>query len=111
MPTLSLKNKVVLNHYINNVKVYFFLTFVYVIGIIILSTSNSREPQLLSEHPHLHKQVSSLSLVDIIMVGIAAMLGGAIFVLAASAIGLASSAVIIDFMINTINTLYSYGIC
>ena len=49
--------------------------------------------------------------VDIIMVGTAGMIGGAILILTGSAIGLAGSAVIIAFMINAINTLYSHEIC
>jgi APA family basic amino acid/polyamine antiporter len=43
------------------------------------------------------------------MVGTAGMIGGAILILTGSAIGLAGSAVIIAFMINAINTLYSHG--
>ena len=38
--------------------------------------------------------------MDIIMVGIAGMIGGAIFVLTGPAIGLAGSAVILAFVIN-----------
>jgi basic amino acid/polyamine antiporter, APA family len=49
--------------------------------------------------------------VDIIIVGTAGMIGGAILILTGSAIGLAGSAVIIAFMINAINTLYSHEIC
>jgi basic amino acid/polyamine antiporter, APA family len=49
--------------------------------------------------------------VDIIIVGTAGMIGGAILILSGSAIGLAGSAVIIAFMINAINTLYSHEIC
>jgi hypothetical protein len=45
------------------------------------------------------------------MIGIAGMIGGAIFVLVGPAIGLAGSAVIIAFIVNGIITLYSYGIC
>ena len=41
------------------------------------------------------------------MVGIAAMIGGAIFVLTGPAIGLAGSAVIIAFIINAIITLFT----
>jgi basic amino acid/polyamine antiporter, APA family len=45
--------------------------------------------------------------MDIIMVGIAGMIGGAIFVLTGSAIGLAGSAVIFAFIINAIITLFT----
>src|SRR3954470_12842353 len=58
-------------------------------------------------HPHEHKLVRSLNLIDIIMVGIAAMIGGSIFVLTGPAIGLAGSAVIIAFIINGIITLFT----
>src|SRR5919112_911286 len=54
------------------------------------------------EHPHQHQLVRTLSLMDIIMVGIAGMIGGAIFVLTGPAIGLAGSAVILAFIINGI---------
>ena len=46
-------------------------------------------------HPHQHNLVRSLNLLDIVMVGIAAMIGGAIFVLTGPAIGLAGSAVLL----------------
>ncbi|TLY10486.1 MAG: amino acid permease, partial [Thaumarchaeota archaeon] len=59
------------------------------------------------EHPHQHQLVRTLSLTDIIMVGIAGMIGGAIFVLTGPAIGLAGSAVIIAFIINAIITLFT----
>lgn len=49
----------------------------------------------------------TLGLTDIIMVGIAAMIGGAIFVLTGPAIGLAGSAVIIAFVVNGIITLFT----
>lgn len=49
----------------------------------------------------------TLSLTDIIMVGIAGMIGGAIFVLTGPAIGLAGSAVIIAFIINAVITLFT----
>src|SRR6478752_7792163 len=58
-------------------------------------------------HPHEHKLVRSLNLVDIIMIGIAAMIGGSIFVLTGPAIGLAGSAVILAFIINAIITLFT----
>jgi basic amino acid/polyamine antiporter, APA family len=45
--------------------------------------------------------------MDIIMVGIAGMIGGAIFVLTGPAIGLAGSAVIFAFIINAIITLFT----
>lgn len=51
--------------------------------------------------------VRTLGLTDVIMVGIAAMIGGAIFVLTGPAIGLAGSAVIIAFVINGIITLFT----
>ena len=47
-----------------------------------------------------------MSLMDIIMVGIAGMIGGAIFVLTGPAIGLAGSAVILVFIINATITLF-----
>lgn len=49
----------------------------------------------------------SLTLVDVVMVGVAAMIGGSIFVLTGSAIGLAGSAVIIAFIVNAIITLFT----
>ena len=49
----------------------------------------------------------TLSLTDIIMVGIAGMIGGAIFVLTGPAIGLAGGAVIIAFVINAVITLFT----
>jgi len=58
-------------------------------------------------HPHEHKLVRSLNLVDILMIGIAAMIGGSIFVLTGPAIGLAGSAVILAFIINAIITLFT----
>ena len=57
-----------------------------------------------SSNPHL---VRSLGLIDIIMIGIAGMIGGSIFVLTGPAIGLAGSAVIIAFIINAIITLFT----
>ncbi|MER3407566.1 MAG: amino acid transporter, partial [Nitrososphaera sp.] len=56
---------------------------------------------------HQHQLVRTLGLVDIIMVGIAAMIGGAIFVLTGPAIGLAGSAVIAVFVLNGIITLFT----
>ena len=48
-----------------------------------------------------------MSLMDITMVGIAGMIGGAIFVLTGPAIGLAGSAVILAFIINATITLFT----
>src|ERR687894_1460959 len=58
-------------------------------------------------HHEQHQLVRTLSLMDIIMVGIAGMIGGAIFVLTGPAIGLAGSAVILAFIINAIITLFT----
>jgi amino acid transporter len=51
--------------------------------------------------------VRTLGLTDIVMVGIAGMIGGAIFVLVGPAIGLAGSAAIIVFVINGVITLFT----
>lgn len=59
-----------------------------------------------SSHPQ-HKLVRSLNLVDITMIGIAAMIGGAIFVLTGPAIGLAGTSVLIAFVLNGIITLFT----
>jgi basic amino acid/polyamine antiporter, APA family len=59
------------------------------------------------EHPHQHKLVRSLGLLDIIMVGIAAMIAGAIFILIGPAINLAGGAVIVAFAINGLITLFT----
>src|SRR5918995_2407991 len=67
----------------------------------------STPPPLSSELPHEHHLVRSLTLVDVVMIGIAGMIGGAIFVLVGPAIGLAGSAVIIAFIINGIITLFT----
>jgi basic amino acid/polyamine antiporter, APA family len=56
---------------------------------------------------HQRQLVRTLGLVDVIMIGIAGMIGGAIFVLVGPAIGLAGSAVIIAFVINGIITLFT----
>ncbi|HEU4606259.1 MAG TPA: amino acid permease [Nitrososphaera sp.] len=64
----------------------------------------SRRPS--SEHPQ-HQLVRTLSLTDIIMVGIAGMIGGAIFVLTGPAIGLAGQAVLIAIIINAIITVFT----
>jgi basic amino acid/polyamine antiporter, APA family len=45
--------------------------------------------------------------MDIVMVGIAGMIGGAIFVLTGPAIGLAGSAVILAFILNAVITLFT----
>src|SRR5215204_5249494 len=54
--------------------------------------------RLSSELPHEHHLVRTLGLVDVVMIGIAGMIGGAIFVLVGPAIGLAGSAVINAFI-------------
>jgi basic amino acid/polyamine antiporter, APA family len=59
------------------------------------------------ERPHEHHLVRTLGLGDVVMIGIAGMIGGAIFVLVGPAIGLAGSAVIIAFIINGIITLFT----
>ena len=59
------------------------------------------------EHPHQHQLVRSLGLLDIIMVGIAAMIAGAIFILIGPAINLAGGAVLIAFAVNGIITLFT----
>ncbi len=57
----------------------------------------THEPQL----------VRTLSLLDITMIGIAAMIGGAMFVLIGPAIGLAGPAVIITFLLNAMITIFT----
>src|SRR6478735_3527892 len=69
-------------------------------------SSEIRQPAT-PEHSHEHKLVRSLNLVDIVMIGIAGLVGGAIFVLTGPAIGLAGSAVILAFIINAIITLFT----
>src|SRR5215208_3921821 len=59
------------------------------------------------ENPREHHLVRTLGLADVVMIGIAGMIGGAIFVLVGPAIGLAGSAVIIAFIINGIITLFT----
>jgi amino acid transporter len=72
-----------------------------------LSASADRE-QRPPAGPHGQQQlVRTLGLMDIVMVGIAAMIGGAIFVLVGPAIGLAGSAVIIAIVMNGIITLFT----
>ncbi len=61
----------------------------------------------LPEHPHQRQLVRTLGLVDVVMIGIAGMIGGAIFVLVGPAIGLAGSAVLIAFILNGIITLFT----
>ena len=68
--------------------------------------SNIREPQS-PIHPHEHKLVRSLGLLDVVMIGIAGMIGGSIFVLTGPAIGLAGSSVILAFILNAIITLFT----
>src|SRR5688500_16455773 len=68
--------------------------------------SNIREPQS-PIHPHEHKLVRSLGLLDVVMIGIAGLVGGSIFVLTGPAIGLAGSSVILAFIINAIITLFT----
>ncbi|MGI0025643.1 MAG: amino acid permease, partial [Nitrososphaera sp.] len=67
------------------------------------SGPGSTRPPL--DHTHQHQLVRTLGLVDIIMVGIAGMIGGAIFVLTGPAIGLAGGAVILAFIINAMITI------
>jgi APA family basic amino acid/polyamine antiporter len=69
--------------------------------------SNADDTSLSPEHQHEHHLVRTLGLADIVMIGIAGMIGGAIFVLVGPAIGLAGSAVIIAFIINGIITLFT----
>lgn len=68
--------------------------------------SDIREPES-PIHPHEHKLVRSLGLLDVVMIGIAGMIGGSIFVLTGPAIGLAGSSVILDFILNAISTLFT----
>jgi basic amino acid/polyamine antiporter, APA family len=51
--------------------------------------------------------VRSLDFLDVMMIGIAGLVGGAIFVLTGPAIGLAGGSVIIAFIINAIITLFT----
>ena len=68
--------------------------------------SDIREPES-PIHPHEHKLVCSLGLLDVVMIGIAGMIGGSIFVLTGPAIGLAGSSVILAFILNAIITLFT----
>jgi basic amino acid/polyamine antiporter, APA family len=61
----------------------------------------------LTAQPHQRHLVRTLGLLDVVMIGIAGMIGGAIFVLVGPAIGLAGSAVIIAFIINGTITLFT----
>lgn len=73
-----------------------------------MSASADREPGRPAAGDQGQSQlVRTLGLTDIIMVGIAAMIGGAIFVLTGPAIGLAGSGVIIVFALNGIITLFT----
>ena len=58
-------------------------------------------------HPHEHKLVRSMGLLDVVMIGIAGMIGGSIFLLTGPAIGLAGSSVILAFILNAIITLFT----
>jgi basic amino acid/polyamine antiporter, APA family len=58
-------------------------------------------------HSHQHKLVRSLGLLDVVMIGIAGMIGGSIFVLTGPAIGLAGSSIILAFILNAIITLFT----
>jgi APA family basic amino acid/polyamine antiporter len=58
-------------------------------------------------HPHEQHLVRSLGFLDVMMIGIAGLVGGAIFVLTGPAIGLAGGSVIIAFIINAIITLFT----
>src|SRR5215213_4855731 len=68
--------------------------------------SDIREPES-PIHAHQHKLVRSLGLLDVVMIGIAGMIGGSIFVLTGPAIGLAGSSVILAFILNAIITLFT----
>ncbi|MFN4337042.1 MAG: amino acid permease [Candidatus Nitrosocaldus sp.] len=56
---------------------------------------------------HEPKLVRTLGLLDVIMIGIAAMIGGAMFVLVGPAIGLAGPAVVIAFLLNAVITMFT----
>ena len=72
-----------------------------------MASSSPGESSTPSYRPQEHHLVRSLTLIDVIMVGIAAMIGGSIFVLTGPAIGLAGSAVIIAFIVNAMITLFT----
>ena len=71
------------------------------------SNANDISEAPLTAQPHQRHLVRTLGLLDVVMIGIAGMIGGAIFVLVGPAIGLAGSAVIIAFIINGIITLFT----
>jgi basic amino acid/polyamine antiporter, APA family len=71
------------------------------------SNADDMSRALSPEHPHEHHLVRTLGLADVVMIGIAGMIGGSIFVLVGPAIGLAGSAVIVAFLINGIITLFT----
>lgn len=61
----------------------------------------------MSEPPQPSGLVRSLSLVDVIMVGVASMIGGAIFVLVGPGMGAAGPALMLAFLMNGIITLFT----
>jgi len=61
----------------------------------------------LSGPPQPSGLVRSLSLLDVVMVGIASMIGGAIFVLVGPGIGAAGPALMLAFLVNGIITLFT----
>ena len=69
-----------------------------------MSTSYNEDT---SSHSHQQHLVRSLGFVDVMMIGIAGLVGGAIFVLTGPAIGLAGGSVIIAFIINAVITLFT----
>jgi basic amino acid/polyamine antiporter, APA family len=71
-----------------------------------LSDADEEPPGRAGTSSH-NQLVRSLGLLDILMVGVAAMIGGSIYVLTGPAIGLAGSAVIVAFIINAIITLFT----
>ena len=71
------------------------------------SNANDISDVPLPTNLHQRHLVRTLGLLDVVMIGIAGMIGGAIFVLVGPAIGLAGSAVIIAFIINGIITLFT----
>jgi APA family basic amino acid/polyamine antiporter len=71
------------------------------------SNTNDISEVPLPANLHQRQLVRTLGLLDVVMIGIAGMIGGAIFVLVGPAIGLAGSAVIIAFIINGIITLFT----
>jgi basic amino acid/polyamine antiporter, APA family len=56
------------------------------------------------EEEHL---VRTLSLLDVVMIGIAAMIGGSMFILIGPAIGLAGPAVMVAFILNAVITIFT----